>query len=394
MIEENKMADNFTRGQVAEAAAGIGAYATKTIAFDGTEFAGDNTSKSSLTTELTGDNNDMTFTSDASDGDGNDITIAYVNTGDPSEDLEVAVSGSDITVTLATDAGTAATGTITAGDVFTAGETVTIGSVVYTMVASLTTDPAAVPYEVLIGASAAASLDNLKSAINASAGAGTTYGTGTVAHPLVTAGDNADTTQAVTAKVVGTGGNAIATVTDGANAVFGAETLEGGVEPAIISTAAEIKTAIEESTPAAALVDVANAAANDGSGVVTAMAQASLAGGSDGVLTLFNVTGTVLMKLFATCSESLAGATATIKVGTATSTAGLIAQTTATDIDVHEIWHDATPDASIELSSVATEKIVNEDVIHTIATAPITDGTLTYHCIWKPISNDGLVEAA
>lgn len=109
---------------------------------------------------------------------------------------------------------------------------------------------------------------------------------------------------------------------------------------------------------------------------------------------LFTVTGTVLVKLFATCSADLAGASATVEIGTTLSTAGLIAQTTATNIDNGEIWHDATPDASIELSSVATEKIVNQSIYQKVATANVTSGTITYHCIWKPISNDGNVVAA
>lgn len=110
--------------------------------------------------------------------------------------------------------------------------------------------------------------------------------------------------------------------------------------------------------------------------------------------TLFTVTGTVAMKLFAVCTADLAGASATLQVGTALSTAGLIALTTATDIDVNEIWHDATPDASIELFSVATEKIVKQNVLQRVATANITSGSLTYHCLWKPISIDGNVVAA
>lgn len=109
---------------------------------------------------------------------------------------------------------------------------------------------------------------------------------------------------------------------------------------------------------------------------------------------LFTVTGTVLMKLFATVDTTLQGATATIEVGTALSTVGLIPLTTATNLAVNEIWHDATPDASIELSSIATEKIVRQNVIQTVRTANITAGKVTYHCIWKPISNDGLVTAA
>ena|SRR3990167_491479 len=103
-------------------------------------------------------------------------------------------------------------------------------------------------------------------------------------------------------------------------------------------------------------------------------------------LTLFTVTGTVAMKLMARCTVSLAGATAKLEVGTALSTAGLIAQTTATDIDANEIWHDATPDASIELSSVLTEKIVNQNVIETASVADITSGNIQYIALWRPIT--------
>lgn len=116
--------------------------------------------------------------------------------------------------------------------------------------------------------------------------------------------------------------------------------------------------------------------------------------GTGNPATLFTVTGTVFMKLFAVCSTSLTGASATVEVGTAVSTAGLIAQTTGTDIDINEIWHDATPDASIELSSVLTEKIVNQNVIQTVGTADVTAGALTYHCLWRPLSPNATVVAA
>lgn len=110
--------------------------------------------------------------------------------------------------------------------------------------------------------------------------------------------------------------------------------------------------------------------------------------------TLFTVTGTVLMKIFALCETTLAGATATIEVGTAINTAGLIAQTTATNIAINEIWHDATPDASVEASTVVTERIVNQNVIQTVGTANITSGVIRYIAVWKPISLDGDVSAA
>ena len=59
--------------------------------------------------------------------------------------------------------------------------------------------------------------------------------------------------------------------------------------------------------------------------------------GKQGTANLFTVTGTVALRIFAVCSTDLAGAGATIEVGVAGSTAGLIAQTTATDIDEDEI---------------------------------------------------------
>jgi len=117
-------------------------------------------------------------------------------------------------------------------------------------------------------------------------------------------------------------------------------------------------------------------------------------GGTGDPYTLFNVTGVVQMKLFGVCTVNLAGATATLSVGTAVSAAGLIASTTATDIDANEIWHDATPDASIELLSVATTKIVTQNVIETVGTASITSGNIYYICLWAPLSPDGNVSPA
>jgi hypothetical protein len=116
--------------------------------------------------------------------------------------------------------------------------------------------------------------------------------------------------------------------------------------------------------------------------------------GTGNPTTLFTVTGTVFMKLFATGEVDLVGATATISVGVAGSAVALIASTTATNLIALEIWHDATPDARVELATVATEKIVNSNVIQTVGVANITAGRVRYHCIWKPISSDGNVVAA
>lgn len=76
------------------------------------------------------------------------------------------------------------------GVALTNGDTITIGGQTYTFQTSLV-DAA---NNILIGASASVSLDNLKSAINGSAGGGTTYGTATVANASVTATTKTATT--------------------------------------------------------------------------------------------------------------------------------------------------------------------------------------------------------
>jgi len=85
-----------------------------------------------------------------------------------------------------------------------------------------------IPNEVLNDATAAIALDNLKLAINAGATAGTEYSLGTAAHPLVTAGANADTTQVVTA-IEMYDGEDISTTETCAHAAWGATTLASGV---------------------------------------------------------------------------------------------------------------------------------------------------------------------
>jgi len=116
--------------------------------------------------------------------------------------------------------------------------------------------------------------------------------------------------------------------------------------------------------------------------------------GTGDPFTIFEVEGTVALKVLAICTTSLEGASATLRVGTALSDAGLIASTTATDIDANEIWHDATPDASVEATSVLTEKIVSQDVIGTVGTANITSGVITFTAIWKPLVDGSTVTAA
>lgn len=127
---------------------------------------------------------------------------------------------------LTRTAGVAASATFTLSGAAGNLEAVTIGQRVYIF---MTTLVAGVVNQVLIGATAAASLDNLKSAVNRSAGEGSTYGSGTVAHEDVEATTNTDTTQLFVARAPGAWGNALLSVEGMANGAFGGAVFAGGV---------------------------------------------------------------------------------------------------------------------------------------------------------------------
>jgi len=117
--------------------------------------------------------------------------------------------------------------------------------------------------------------------------------------------------------------------------------------------------------------------------------------GAVGAAPIATVTGIVSMQLFAVCGTTLTtGAGAAIEVGTALSTDALISSTLGASIDVNEIWHNATPDASIELESIITTKIVTQSVQYEISVNPIDTGEVTFYILWSPISVDGNVELA
>lgn len=123
-----------------------------------------------------------------------------------------------------------ASGTVTieTGENADAGNTVTIGGRVYTFRASLTSGGLA--NEVLIGADLSATAANFVAAVNGATGAGTTYGTDTVAHPSVTAANTAGVIT-ITAVSYGTIGNAITLAEVGDHLTVSGATLANGVNP-------------------------------------------------------------------------------------------------------------------------------------------------------------------
>jgi hypothetical protein len=118
--------------------------------------------------------------------------------------------------------------------------------------------------------------------------------------------------------------------------------------------------------------------------------------GAQGAYPIFTVTGNVyLYGVFGVCNTLLdSGGAATVELGIVGNTAGLIAQTLATDIDAGETWQDATPDANpaaVILLAHSFTVAAGADIILTVATANLTAGNLDLYCFWLPLSNDGAV---
>lgn len=116
--------------------------------------------------------------------------------------------------------------------------------------------------------------------------------------------------------------------------------------------------------------------------------------GAQGATTLFTVTGDVLVAVFAKCTEDLVSATGTLEVGISASTRSLIDQVAAADIDNNNVL---VGDSAAPVKYIPSDYALivgGADIIETIETEDITDGTLTYYCLWFPLSSDGDVVAA
>ncbi len=161
--------------------------------------------------------------------------------------------------------GTYATGTLTLAANAVANETVTIGSRVYTWKAAV-----GAANEVLVGANASDSCDNLIAAINAGAGEGSLYGTGTVAHTQVTAVAGAGDTVVITSIAEGPAGTIATTETMTNGSWGGVTTLGGGATTVAAPTLTDgtLGKAINELGIADQVLALVQS--NAGSGVMTA----------------------------------------------------------------------------------------------------------------------------
>jgi hypothetical protein len=169
----------------------------------------------------------------------------YISSEEATDITALAAVAPEYTVTFA--ASKAASAVLTSDTTaVTNGSKVTVNDVTYTFVTALTTDPATVPNEVLIGANSDESLTNLKLAINGEATEGTNYSTDTDQPTDVTAAvDTEANTVTVTATTKGVGGNAYPKANDdahldwdGTGAVF-----TGGVDGQVGATGKIVFTA-------------------------------------------------------------------------------------------------------------------------------------------------------
>jgi hypothetical protein len=113
---------------------------------------------------------------------------------------------------------------------------------------------------------------------------------------------------------------------------------------------------------------------------------------------LFTVTGDVVLKaIWGVVNTDLAGATATIEVGVAGNTAGLIAQETATDLDDGNIFTSATNAIGVaRMADSGALTAINDgaDIIETLGTANVTAGQIDYYVVWAPCEPGASVVAA
>lgn len=110
--------------------------------------------------------------------------------------------------------------------------------------------------------------------------------------------------------------------------------------------------------------------------------------GPIGSIPVLTITGCVWIEcLVVRCLTSLTGASATIALGTAGNTGGLIAATTATGITAGLIWNGTTPATGVGAAIVNYAADLN--IIATVATAGITGGSFEVEVYWLPLSANG-----
>ena len=139
-------------------------------------------------------------------------------------------------------------------------------------------------------------------------------------------------------------------------------------------------------------IDAFAAAGGDGKAVVRKTVTFS---NTDADVNLFTITAGVNFKLYAFCTTNCESA-GTCTIGVDLGATAIIADTAATDLEANDIWHDAAPDASVELKSVHEEYTAygGTIVLDVEAAHQVDSGVIEFVCIYSPLSATGAIAAA
>lgn len=117
-----------------------------------------------------------------------------------------------------------------------------------------------------------------------------------------------------------------------------------------------------------------------------------------GTVSLFTVTGDVLLQLVMVCATSLTSAgTSSLSIGIAAATDAFqsMGDVTTVDAGVVSDMSNGFPAASPHVAALTPIPyvLVGQDIIATLS-AQVDSGVLNFYCLWTPLSSDGAVVAA
>lgn len=111
---------------------------------------------------------------------------------------------------------------------------------------------------------------------------------------------------------------------------------------------------------------------------------------------LFTVTGAVIAKIIAICDTNVESAGG-CNIGVDAGGVAIIADTDCTSLEAGDIWHDNTPDSSVEALTVLKEYIVANGttiLLDVEAAKQVDSGAITFVCFYTAVSSNGAVVAA
>lgn len=112
---------------------------------------------------------------------------------------------------------------------------------------------------------------------------------------------------------------------------------------------------------------------------------------------VFTVTGLVRARMWIECTEDVTstGGGATLQFGVEGVTNAIIAATGEDDIDIGELWYDATPTVKYDtFANVVFDYVSNGlDIGYEIVGEATIDGILVFHLVYEALNSTGIVVA-